>query len=152
MSVSVYIQVCGATTGKDTVKNQRNPSNHCPSLKTPALGDSSLGELSRGCLGCLFMNHRPAGSCLVASGGGDVTGGWVLQLQASAPSSAVDWLPRSQEPCGHCVRPQRWQVIGDVRQFLGQGSVSCWSSYLSPVALLMPNHTVTSFLGQLVSQ
>ena len=85
MSVSVYIQVCGATTGKDTVKNQRNPSNHCPSLKTPALGDSSLGELSRGCLGCLFMNHRPAGSCLVASGGGDVTGGWVLQLQASAP-------------------------------------------------------------------
>ena len=31
------------------------------------------------------MSHNPALSCLVASGGGNVIGGWVLQLQAKAP-------------------------------------------------------------------
>ena len=84
-SVSVHPQVCGGTRGKDNVKNQRNPSDHCPGLRTPALGDSSLGELSGGSLACLFMSHNPALSCLVASGGGNVIGGWVLQLQAKAP-------------------------------------------------------------------
>ena len=81
----MHLQVCGATTGKDNVKNQRNPSDHCPGLQTPALGDSSPGELSRGSLSCLFMNPNPARSCLVASHGGNVIGGWVLQLQAKAP-------------------------------------------------------------------
>ena len=81
----MHLQVCGATTGKGNVKNERNPSDHCPGLRTPALGDSSPGELSRGSLSCLFMNPNPARSCLVASGGGNVIGGWVLQLQAKAP-------------------------------------------------------------------
>ena len=80
----MHLQVCGATTGIDSMKKQRNPSDHCPGFRTPALGDSSPGELSRGSLSCLFMNHNPAQSCLVASGGGNVIGGWVLQLQAKA--------------------------------------------------------------------
>ena len=91
----MHLQVCGATTGKDNVKNQRNPSDHCPGLRTPALGDSSPGELSSGCLGCLFINPNPALSCLVASGGGNVIGGCVLQLQANVPllcSRVASWV------------------------------------------------------------
>ena len=145
-SVSVHLQVCGATTGKDNVKNQRNSSDHCPGLQAPALGDSSPGELFSGCLGCLFRNHNPAWSCLVASGGRNVIGGWVLQLQAKAPLLCCRVASTLQGATGTLC--EATEVSG------GQGGTTVLLSGLGPllvilfvpVALLMPKHTITSIL------
>ena len=142
----MHLQVCGATTGIDSMKKQRNPSDHCPGFRTPALGDSSPGELSRGSLSCLFMNHNPAWSCLVASGGGNVIGGWVLQLQAKAPLLCCRVASTLQGATG--------SLCEATEVSRGQGGTTVLLSGLGPllvilfvpVALLMPKHTITSIL------
>ena len=127
-SVSVHPQVCGGTRGKDNVKNQRNPSDHCPGFRTPALGDSSPGQLSRGSLSCLFMSHSPALSCLVASGGRNVIGGWVLQLQAKAPLLCCRVASSVQGPWGHGVTTEVSR---------GQGGTTVLLSGLGPLLVIL---------------